>query len=141
MGRLIGVDHGARRIGLAVGDDETGMAFPRPPIAGGRRAADAIRALADEEGTRRVVVGLPLNMDGSEGAQAAAARAFGDRLTAVGLEVAFSDERLTSWAATQRRAGVGHRSSRPDAIDSAAAALILEQFLAVRGRPRHSEEP
>jgi putative Holliday junction resolvase len=137
MGRVIGVDHGARRVGLAVGDEETGMAFPRStvPAVG---AAEVIARLAEDEGTGRVVVGLPLNMDGSEGPQAAAARGFGYELTQLGLEVAFSDERLTTWEAGERsRAADRPRSA--NAIDSAAAALILEQFFADRRRP--PEEP
>jgi putative Holliday junction resolvase len=142
MGRVIGVDHGRRRVGVAVGDDETGMAFPRPVVPA-RGAAEAIRRLAAEEGTHRVVVGLPLNMDGSEGSQAAAAREFGRALTDIGLEVAFADERLTTWDAVARArdadgAGATHRRSAANAIDSAAAALILEQYLADRRRP---EEP
>lgn len=134
MGRLIGVDHGERRIGLAVGDEETGMAFPRPAVRAGRRAIHDIRTLATEEGTTRIVVGLPLNMDGSEGAQAAAARAFGTRLGALGLDVTFADERLTTWDAAERMTRSAQRQSAPDAIDSAAAAIILEQYLADRRR-------
>lgn len=135
MGRLIGIDPGERRIGVAVGDDETGMAFPRPALRAGSGAPDGIRALAQAEGTRRIVVGLPLNLDGSEGTQATAARAFGARLGALGLEVTFSDERLTTWDAAERMAQSGaRRPSVPDAIDSAAAALILEQYLADRRR-------
>jgi putative Holliday junction resolvase len=134
VGRLIGIDHGERRIGLAVADEETGMAFPRPGVRAGKGALEVIRALADAEGTTRIVVGLPLNMDGSEGAQAAAARAFGARLGALGLDVTFSDERLTTWDAGERITRSGARQSAPDAIDSAAAALILEQYLADRRR-------
>lgn len=137
MGRLIGVDHGERRIGLAVGDEETGMAFPRPAVRAGRRAPEDIRTLATSEGTTRVVVGLPLNMDGSEGAQAAAARSFGAQLGALGLDVAFTDERLTSWDAAERMAQSATRQSASDAIDSAAAAIILERYLADR---RHRPE-
>jgi putative Holliday junction resolvase len=130
VGRVIGVDHGTKRVGLAVGDDETGMAFPRPvvPAAG---AVERVAELARDEGTRRVVVGLPLNADGSEGSQARTARAFGDRLRAAGLEVDFSDERWTTWAATDR-AGAADRRRTGNAIDSAAAALILEQYFADR---------
>lgn len=138
MGRVIGVDHGMRRIGLAVGDEETGIAFPRPVLAAGPAAADGIRTLAHDEGAARIVVGLPLNLDGSEGDQAAAARAFGARLAAAGLDVVFCDERLTTWEAEQRLRS-HRRPSSPDAIDSAAAALILEQYFADRRRP--PEEP
>ena len=115
------------------------MAFPRPALRAGAQAPGGIRALAQSEGTHRVVVGLPLNVDGSEGAQAAAARAFGARLAALGLEVTFSDERLTTWEATARSSRSGQRQLPADAIDSAAAALILEQYLA--DRRRHPEEP
>lgn len=139
MGRMIGIDHGTRRIGVALGDSETGMAFPRPPVKAGDAAFEAIRVLAEHERAERVVVGLPLNMDGSEGRQAALARAFGARLEALGLDVAFCDERLTSWEATDRLAGTGQRQIAADSIDSAAAALILEQYFA--DRRRHPEEP
>lgn len=132
MGRVIGIDHGLKRVGVAVGDDETGIAFPRPVLKAGHAAAD-IRRLADQEGTRRVVVGLPLNVDGSEGQQAAIARGFGNELSDLGLEVTFSDERLTSWAAEQE-AGSANRPNASNAIDSAAAALILEQYFADRRR-------
>ena len=114
------------------------MAFPRPALAGGPDAPQAVRRLAEKESTRQVVVGLPLNMDGSAGPQAAAARAFGAELAALGLEVAFSDERLTSWAVGESLAEAGIRPPPPDAIDSAAAVLILEQYLA--DRRRHPEE-
>jgi len=134
VGRLIGIDPGERRIGVAVGDEETGMAFPRPALRAGARAPDGVRALADAEGTQRIIVGLPLNMDGSEGSQAAAARAFGARLGALGLDVIFSDERLTTWDAAERIARSGSRSTAADAIDSAAAAVILEQYFADRRR-------
>jgi putative Holliday junction resolvase len=137
MGRVIGVDHGLRRVGVAVGDDETGMAFPRAGLAA-TGSAPRLRSLADDEGTRRIVVGLPLNADGSEGSQAAAARAFGDELSALGLEVAFVDERLTTWEA-EERARASDRGPAGISIDSAAAALILEQYFA--DRRRHPEEP
>ncbi len=137
MGRVIGVDHGARRVGLAVGDEETGMAFPRSTVSAAG-AAEVIARLAAEEGTERVVVGLPRNMDGSEGPQAAAARAFGQELAKRGLIVAFTDERLTTWEA-EERTKAADRPRSANAIDSAAAALILEQFFA--DRRRHPEEP
>jgi putative Holliday junction resolvase len=136
VGRVIGVDHGLRRVGVAVGDDETGMAFPRPVLAG-KGSAQRVRSLADAEGTRRIVVGLPLNADGTEGSQAAAARAFGTELTALGLDVRYTDERLTTWEA-EERARASDRRPAPNSIDSAAAALILEQYFA--DRRRHPEE-
>lgn len=132
MSAVIGLDHGSRRIGVAVGSDETGQAFPRPALLRRSIARDLeqIAALAGAEGTARVVLGLPRNMDGSEGSQAAAARAFGAQLTAIGLEVDFVDERLTSWEAGDRLAAAGRRPERRSGEkDSAAACLILQEWL------------
>ncbi|MGH2456556.1 MAG: Holliday junction resolvase RuvX [Candidatus Limnocylindria bacterium] len=139
MSRLVGVDHGSRRIGLAVGDTETGLAFARPALR--RRNADAdvaaIGQLARTEGAERIVLGLPRNMDGSEGPQAAAARAFGERLAAaIGLAVVYVDERLSSWEAGERLAAAGRRPRRASGeLDSAAARLILQEYLDALHRP------
>ena len=89
-----------------------------------------------------VVVGLPRNMDGSEGAQAAAARAFGEALRAHGLEVRYVDERLTSWEAGERLAASGRlqirERRRSGEVDSAAARLILQDYLDARRSPEPS---
>jgi putative Holliday junction resolvase len=132
VGAVIGLDHGSKRIGVAVGTEETGQAFPRPALRRRNVTADLeqIAALAGAEGTRRIVLGLPRNMDGSEGSQAAAARAFGAQLTAIGLEVVFADERLSSWQAGERLAVAGRRPKRTSGEkDSAAACLILQEWL------------
>lgn len=144
MTRLIGLDHGARRIGVAIGDTETGMAFAREAIQ--RRNLDHDLALVGElcttEGVERVVIGLPLNMDGSEGSQAQLARAFGDRLADIGLAVDYEDERLTSWEAAERLAASGRRPARGSGeLDSTAARVILQQYLDARhGAGRCPEE-
>jgi putative Holliday junction resolvase len=132
MSAVIGLDHGSKRIGIAVGDDETSQAFARPALLRRNVAADLaqIAALAAAERTTRIVVGLPRNMDGSEGAQAAAARAFGAQLGTIGLEVDFVDERLSSWQAGEDLAAAGRRPERASGEkDSAAARLILQEWL------------
>jgi putative Holliday junction resolvase len=127
--RLLAVDHGMRRMGIAVADTETGIAFARPALRG-REQARAVAALARAEGAQRIVVGLPLNMDGSEGPQAAAARNLGEQLAAIGLEVVYVDERLSSFQAAERLAAAGRRPSRESGeLDSAAATIILQQYL------------
>ena len=136
--RIVGLDHGERRIGVAIGDTETGMAFARPAIR--RRNLDHDLALIGElcagEDARLVVIGLPLNMDGGEGAQASTAREFGERLAAIGLEVAYEDERLSSWAAAERMNAEGARGTRAGGeLDSAAARVILQQYLDARRPP------
>ena len=132
MSAVIGLDHGRRRIGVAVGNEETGQAFPRPALLRRKAAADIeqIAELARAEGARQIVLGLPRNMDGSEGSQADAARAFGAQLTAIGLDVVFVDERLTSWQAGEQLAAAGRRPQRRSGEkDSAAARLILQEWL------------
>jgi putative Holliday junction resolvase len=88
-----------------------------------------------------VVIGLPLNMDGTEGDQAASARTFGDRLVALGMQVAYEDERLSSWEAGERLNEAGRRPRRESGeLDSTAARLILQQYLDARRRTGPPEE-
>jgi putative pre-16S rRNA nuclease len=142
--RIIGLDHGARRIGVAVGDTETGMAFARAALTRSSLDHDLARVgeLCTDEGAERVVVGLPLNMDGSEGVQAAAARAFGEMLRRDGWAVVYEDERLSSWQAGEQLAASGRRPTRQSGeLDSAAARLILQQYLdAVAEAPSHEAD-
>ena len=143
MSAVIGLDHGSRRIGVAVGSLETGQAFARPALQRTSQSADleSLADLARAEGATLVVVGLPRNMDGSEGPQAAAARAFGVQLLALGLEVAYVNERLTSWQAGERLASEGRRPSRRSGErDSAAARLILQEYLDARATPHPPQE-
>lgn len=144
MSAVIGLDHGSRRIGVAIGIEETGQAFARPALHRRNLLVDLeqIKALAQAEGATTVVLGLPRKLDGSEGFQAKAARAFGEEIRRVGLEVVFIDERLTSWEAGERLAEEGKRVSRASGEkDSAAARLILQEYLdarAVRHPPQET---
>jgi putative Holliday junction resolvase len=146
VSRLVGIDHGSRRIGLAVGDTEIGMAFAR---AAHRRTNErddlaALVALAEAEGAEGFVIGLPLLEGGAEGTQAARARAFGDQLAALsGLEVAYADERYTSTQALSDLEAAGRRPSRVSGeVDSAAARLILQQYLDdLAGRGHAGSDP
>lgn len=143
MSRVLALDHGTRRIGVAVGDSETGMAFTRPALRRRNEERDlaVIGELCASEGVDLIIIGLPLNMDGSEGEQAAAARAFGQRLGQLGLDVVFEDERLTTWEAGERMARAGRRARRGSGeLDSTAARLILQQYLDVRRRSERIEE-
>ena len=136
---MIGLDHGSRRIGVAVGDEETGLAFARPAFRAGDLPA-IVEFVRREAGTM-VVIGLPRNMDGSEGSQAAAARRFGDRLAELGLMVNYQDERLSSWQASEQLAAAGRNPIRSNGeIDSAAARVILQDYLDARTRPRSQQE-
>lgn len=148
MTRLVGVDHGARRIGLAVGDTETSLAFARPALRRTNEAADleALAALAAAEGADGYVIGLPLLEDGRHGEQARRAATFADRLAAgSGRPVIQVDERFTSWQARTELAGAGRRPDRRSGeLDSVAARLILQQYLddlASRGRAGSDPDP
>ncbi|MCA1588090.1 MAG: Holliday junction resolvase RuvX [Chloroflexi bacterium] len=143
MTRVIGLDHGSRRIGVAVGDTETRIAFARPALRprSAAAAADAVRRLAAEEGAETIVLGLPYLMDGSEGRQAGTVRRFGERLGRIGLEVVYEDERLSSWAAGEVLSEGGSRATRESGeLDSAAARLILQQYLDAGPPPGPPEE-
>jgi len=138
VSRFVAFDHGTRRIGVAVADTEIGQAFPRPAIrlARGGEIGPAVD-LARAERAERVIVGLPRNMDGTEGSQAAAARRFGDELARAGMQVVFVDERLTSWEAGERLGAAEARSRRKRGdLDSAAARLILQDYLDARRQGR-----
>lgn len=137
MTRVVAFDHGSRRIGVAVADTEVGQAFARPavhvPRTGGIGPA---LSFARAEGAVQVVVGLPRNMDGSEGRQAAAARRFAAALEEAGLAVVLVDERLTSWQAREQFADARRRPSKHSGeLDSAAARLILQDYLDARVAP------
>ncbi len=134
MLRYMGVDHGAKRIGLAVGDSETKLAAPVLGVAGSGAAesdARAVQSAAREYDADAFVLGLPLNMDDSEGPQARLVREFGDALKRLsGLPVHYWDERLSSESAREKMIG-GEltRKKRKARIDGLAAQAILQEFL------------
>ena len=100
--RLLGVDPGARRIGLALSDEDAQIASPHSTVEvqGLERALREVAALAARLEAERVVVGLPLRLDGSEGEAARRARKFAERLGALTqLPIVLWDERLTTAAA------------------------------------------
>ncbi len=129
----LGIDLGEKRIGLAV-SDEMGWAHPVTTLRryGGKRDLEAIGKIARQRSVEGIVVGLPLNMDGTEGRAAEVARRFSQRLAeALKITVRLRDERLTSWEAEQmlREAGVRGRRGKK-VVDQMAAVIILKDFLA-----------
>ncbi len=130
---LIALDIGMKRIGVAVCDR---MGIACRGIACLHRAdrnwPKQLQKLIAEYGSRGIVAGLPLNMDGSEGVQAADARAAVCELAGVcKLPVVFQDERLSTWTAKERLYAQGLNEKRVRLkLDQTAAAVILEDFLA-----------
>ena len=143
MPRLAALDYGSRRIGVAVADEETGLAFPRPALrrSGGAGDLDALEALLRREAIGVIVVCLPVHMSGEEGRQAELARGFGERLAERGFEVVYWDERLTSWQAGEELAAAGRSPARRSGeLDSAAARIILQEYLDAQRRQSSREE-
>jgi putative Holliday junction resolvase len=135
--RYLAVDLGAKRTGLAAGDDVVGLVQPVEVLMVPRGPAllDALARAVERHGPDELVVGLPLNMDGTEGGATADVRAFGAALAGrVELPVHFHDERLSSFEADQRmaRSGRTHREKK-ELRDALAACAILESWLAERG--------
>jgi putative holliday junction resolvase len=131
--RVLGIDPGARRIGLALSDPEGQFALPLEAVQarGVEQTVQALAAEAARLSAERLVVGLPLRMDGGEGESARLARKLAERLhAATGLPVVLWDERLTTRAAERALAEAGARGARrKQAVDSVAAALLLQSYL------------
>jgi putative Holliday junction resolvase len=138
---VLGVDLGTKRIGLAISDPSERVALPAGMLASRGRGADlaAIGSLARERGVSRIVVGLPLHMNGRAGPEAEAARAFAKELEArSGIPVDVLDERWSSVEAerTLRETGQSGRKRKPGAADTLAATLLLRTFLERRANER-----
>ena len=131
--RLIGLDLGTKTIGVAVSDVELRVATPLTTIRRTKFKADAAELLriAENEKAFAIVIGLPLNMDGSEGPRAQAARAFGRNLSPLlDIPIVYWDERLSTVAAERAMIEADlSRKKRAERIDAAAAAIILEGAL------------
>lgn len=131
--RVVSVDLGDVRTGLAAGDDVLRIVQPLLVIEerDQDRRLDRIVAEIERHGPDRIVLGLPLNMDGTEGPRATDSRAFGARLSErTGLPVDYQDERLTSFEADETLKGSGlTRKAKKRVQDAIAAATILEDWL------------
>jgi putative Holliday junction resolvase len=131
--RYLGVDLGRATIGLALADDVLRTARALRTLRRARAADDlaALTRIAREYEVERAVLGLPLNMDGTEGASARLAREFAPRLAAaLGVEVELFDERLSTFEASVRLRDRGFSArEQKGRIDAEAAAVILQGWL------------
>ena len=135
---ILAIDFGTRRIGLAVADSLASAAYPIGTLKRKslREDLDQVARAIDGRGVTQLIVGLPLNMDGSEGSTARAARKFGDQLRShLNLPIDYADERLTSVEARERLAAQGGLRGKKGAVDALAAAIILEDWLTARRNP------
>jgi RNAse H-fold protein YqgF len=128
-GALLGLDLGTQTIGIAFCDAGWRFASPGKTLKRGKFGADKVllEELIRERSIQGIVIGLPLNMDGSEGPRAQSSRAYARNLAALGLPILLWDER---WSTTGAERGLIEqdmsRAKRKDRIDSAAAAVILQ---------------
>ncbi len=139
MKRVLAIDYGRRRIGVAVTDPEGIIAVPLLTLHRERKISDRLRRLArlaEQHEVDGFVLGLPLEMSGDEGEMARTVRDFGARLSErTSLPVVFIDERLTSVEAAEVLEAAGVRGARrKEVIDQVAAVVILQNWMAARDR-------
>ena len=138
MKRIMGIDYGDARTGVAISDllcSIVGSTMVIPSRNQEKAIADIIR-IAKEQEVGEIVVGLPKNMDGTEGERAQLCREFGEKVAdATGLPVHMWDERRTTVEAHNILSQHNyHGQKRKNTVDAVAASLILEGYLAFRGR-------
>jgi putative holliday junction resolvase len=160
--RILGIDYGRRRIGLATADALTALAVPLDTLDRVNRNEDMrrLREIVRDHAVKQIVVGLPLRLDGTRGEMAEEAARFAARLRKqLGVPVELVDERLTSWEAErllEERAGrvlhkecargrhkglAGERKSRvarKQTVDAMAAAVVLKEYLETRPSVKES---
>lgn len=136
MPRILGIDYGERRVGVAISDPSATIAQPLTVLtrrAGKRPPVHALAELAARHEVTHIVVGLPLDLQGDETDWTREVRQFGEKLAArAGTGVTFADERLTSVLAERAVRSLGLKRSQreqKERVDSAAAVLILQAHL------------
>jgi len=129
--RFLAIDYGSRRTGLAVCDPAETMAFPLDVLLGQKNLVEQIAKVVADEHIEAIVLGLPLNMDGSQGPQAQQVMAFAERLKQrVGVPIHLQDERLSSFGAQEKLQMTGlSKGKQRERLDALAAAEILQAFL------------
>jgi putative Holliday junction resolvase len=140
--RVLGIDYGDRRIGLAVSDPGAVIARGLPTLKneGETEVLAALRRLVEEQDIAEIVVGLPRNMDDSLGPQAHKAMRFAEGLKVLGRKVHLVDERLTTAQARRAMTDAGlARGQRHRRMDRVAAQIILQIFLDSSRRPKPAD--
>lgn len=138
MMRYLAIDYGQKRTGLAICDAGESIASPLKVLAEPKLLIESIVKIAKEEQVGAFVVGLPLNMDdGSEGEMAKRVREFASTLAGrIDLPLFFQDERLSSFDAESKMAGLYTRKKKKGRLDAVAAASILQAFLDNKHTPQ-----
>ena len=129
--RYLAIDYGAKRTGLAVADEAHAIAGPLEVIDSRSLRISRIIEVVKSQQIDALVIGLPLNMDGTEGEQSKTVRRFaGEIKKQIDIPIHFHDERLSSFDAEQKLAALGlTRKKKKKHLDAVAAAAILQSFL------------
>ncbi len=133
-GRMLGIDYGSERIGVALSDPLGILAQPHLTLRNDAGAIDHVKELVASESVRLVVVGMPLNLKGEKGKKAQEVESFVERLrAAIDAEIVLWDERFTTTMAHQSLLAMGtsKRSRQADKgrVDAMAAAILLQSYL------------
>jgi putative Holliday junction resolvase len=135
MGRILGIDHGTVRIGVAMSDETEFLASPLTTVQSGKAAVDELVSIVTEHEVRTIVVGLPRNMNGTYGPATEKVRAFIVKLSKrTDVPIVEWDERLSTVSAHKdlREAGLDGRQ-RKGVVDKVAARIILQNYLDAQG--------
>lgn len=140
MSRVLGVDYGSKRVGIALSDG-LGMTAKPLEVVARDRAVERIGELVREHTVSKVVVGLPVSLGGDEGEAAASARRLGKEIEdTTGVELDYLDERFTSRMAEDALLESGmRRRRRRETVDKVAAAIILQEYLDRPAGPGNQE--
>lgn len=138
MAQYLGIDYGEKRIGLAIGDEGMGIAFPLCVLdnSGRRRVVEEISRIVKEREVTMIVLGLPIRLDGTRGIAAEKVEHFADILKQhINLPVEFWDERLSTKIAERAMIEGGlRRERRRQCVDRATAQIILQSYLDARAK-------
>jgi putative Holliday junction resolvase len=131
--RYLAIDFGLKRTGLAICDEGESIACPLKVLTESKGFVESIVRIAGEQQAEAFVIGLPYNMDDSEGPQAKIVREFAEALgRQMDLPIHFQDERLSSFDAEGKLAGMYTRKKKKGRLDAVAAASILQSFLDIK---------
>ena len=130
--RLLGIDHGDSRIGLAISDELGSFAHPYRTLQSGARVIDEIRAIVERVQISGIIIGFPKNMDGTLGPAAAKVKLFGEQLAQVlpTIKIIFWDERLTTREAQRALHAAGKNAKQSKKmIDQVAPQILLQNYM------------
>lgn len=128
--KLIGIDYGTKRVGIAVSDDAGKMAFPRAILRNDKNLIPELKALIEKERAEGIVVGESKNLSGEDNAVMAAIKSFAETLQlSCGVPIYFEPEFYSSKEARQLSEDV-HKRNKKEYVDARAAAIILNSYLA-----------